>query len=351
MEITNNFDTKAKRYSRSSSSFLQDWMILILFVVVVLIFSIASPTFRTTNNIMNVLRQASFISIIALGEFFVILTAQMDLSISSIIGLVSIYFAGFTVQLGMPVGVGILLVLLMAIAVGLINGVLVVYGKMPSFIGTLVTMNIIKGIYFIYSNGLPISGLPESFNFLGAGYVGVVPFPVILMLIIAVVLYVITEHTAIGRSFFAVGGNIEAANLSGINVKFVGITAFVLCAVLTAIGGLGLTAKTLSGNVMLGEALLFDVMTIVVLGGTSLAGGRGRVFGVVIAALFLQAISNMMVLESINTYLQWVVKGVILLTVVLIDANSSGSEAFGLHFFTGRKSVHAKQASNTPTGD
>jgi ribose transport system permease protein len=179
-----------------------------------------------------------------------------------------------------------------------------------------------KGIYFIYSGGLPISGLPESFNFLGAGYVGVVPFPVILMVVIAMLLYVLTQHTSVGRSFFAVGGNIEASNLSGINIKFIGILAFVLCAVLTGIGALGLTAKTLSGNVMLGENLLFDVMTIVVLGGTSLAGGRGRIFGVVIGALFLQVISNMMVLVGINTFWQWVVKGVILLAVVLIDANS-----------------------------
>ncbi len=322
MNQISEFKTKSKRYSGGGKSFVQDWMILILFVALVVIFSVASSTFRTTNNIMNVLRQASFIAIIAMGEFFVVLTGNIDLSISSIIGMVSIFFAGFAVTMGMPVWLAIVLVMLMAVAVGLANGVLVVYGKMPAFIGTLVTMTIIKGIYFIYSGGLPISGLPESFNFLGAGYVGVVPFPVILMVVIAMLLYVLTQHTSVGRSFFAVGGNIEASNLSGINIKFVGILAFVLCAVLTAIGALGLTAKTLSGNVMLGENLLFDVMTIVVLGGTSLAGGRGRIFGVVIGALFLQVISNMMVLVGINTFWQWVVKGIILLAVVLIDANS-----------------------------
>jgi ribose transport system permease protein len=322
MNQISEFKAKSKQYSGGGKSFVQDWMILILFAALVVIFSIASSTFRTTNNIMNVLRQASFIAIIAMGEFFVVLTGNIDLSISSIIGMVSIFFAGFAVTMGMPVWLAIVLVMLMAVAVGLANGVLVVYGKMPAFIGTLVTMTIMKGIYFIYSGGLPISGLPESFNFLGAGYVGVVPFPVILMVVIAMLLYVLTQHTSVGRSFFAVGGNIEASNLSGINIKFIGILAFVLCAVLTGIGALGLTAKTLSGNVMLGENLLFDVMTIVVLGGTSLAGGRGRIFGVVIGALFLQVISNMMVLVGINTFWQWVVKGVILLAVVLIDANS-----------------------------
>ncbi len=323
VEQIRDFETKSNRYSGGWRAFLQDWMILILFVIMVAIFSIASPTFRTTKNLMNVLRQASFIAIVAMGEFFVILTGNMDMSISSIIGMVSIFFAGFAVLMGLPVWLSIIMVILMAIAVGIINGVLVVHGKMPSFIATLVTMNVIKGIYFIYSGGLPISGLPESFNFLGAGYVwGVIPFPVILMVVIAAIMIVITQHTAVGRSFFSVGGNKEASKLSGINVNFVGILAFVVCAVLTAIGALGLTAKTLSGNVMIGEGLLFDVMTIVVLGGTSLSGGRGRIIGVVIGALFLQVISNMMVLMGISTFWQWVVKGIILVAVVLIDSNT-----------------------------
>jgi ribose transport system permease protein len=322
MNLNSDFKNKTKRYTGGWKSFLQDWMILILFVVMVAIFALTSPTFRTTNNIMNVLRQASFIAIIAMGEFFVILTGQMDMSISSIIGMVSIFFAGFAVWMGLPVWVAVILAMLMAVLVGLINGLLVVYGKMPSFIGTLVTMNVIKGVYFIYSGGLPISGLPESFNFLGAGYVGLVPFPVILMALIALIFTIISQHTALGRSFYAVGGNIEAAKLSGINVKFIGVLAFIICAVLTGVGALGLTARTLSGNVMLGENLLFDVMTIVVLGGTSLAGGRGRIVGVVIGALFLQVISNMMILVGINTYFQWVVKGAILVAVVLIDANT-----------------------------
>jgi len=200
--------------------------------------------------------------------------------------------------------------------------VLVVYGKMPSFIATLVVMNVVRGIIYLYSKGLPISGLPEGFNFMGSGYVGIVPFPVILMFIVAIILYILTAHTSVGRSFFAVGGNLEASKLSGINVKCIGILAFVFCAALTGVGALGLTAKTLAGNVTLGDELLFDVMTIVVLGGTSLTGGRGRIFGVVIGALFLQVIGNAMVLLGINTYWQWVVKGAILIVVVLIDSNT-----------------------------
>ncbi len=316
------FKAKSKRYSGGWKSFFNEWMILILFVILVAICFVASEKFRTTTNIMNILRQASFISIIAMGEFFVILIAQMDMSITSIIGMTSIFFAAFVVNMGLPIWLALFIVFAMAIAVGLVNGVLTIYGKMPSFIATLVVMNVVKGLYYIFSKGLPISGIPASFNFLGAGYVWIIPIPVILMLAVAVILHMMTRYTAFGRSFFAVGGNREASKLSGINIKFIGIAAFVFSAVLSCVGALGMTSKTLSGNVNIGEYLLFDVMTIVVLGGTSLAGGRGKVFGVVIGALFLQVISNIMVLMSINTYWQWVVKGIILVSVVLIDSRS-----------------------------
>lgn len=311
-----------KLFKKDYKAFFKEWMILFLFIALFIICSIALPKFRTTNNIMNIFRQASFISIIALGEFFVILIGHMDMSITSIIGMTSIFFAGMVVNAGIPMFWAIVIVFALSIFVGIVNGVLTIYGNMPSFIGTLTVMNIIKGIYFIYSRGLPISGLPDAFNFFGAGYVGFVPFPVILLLIVAIILYVFTQHTELGRSFYAVGGNRVASKLSGINTNFIGILAFVICAVLSCIGALGLTSKTLSGNVSIGENLLFDVMTIVVLGGTSLTGGRGKVFGVIIGALFLQVISNVMVLLSINSYWQWVVKGLILIVVVLIDANS-----------------------------
>lgn len=316
------FELKNSKFKGSFKTFLNEWMILFLFIFLFAICSISSPKFRTTDNIMNILRQASFISIIALGEFFVILIGNMDMSITSIIGMTSIFFAGMVVNAGIPIFWALVIVFALAIVVGIINGVLTIYGKMPSFIATLTVMNIIKGIYFIYSKGLPISGLPDSFNFFGAGYIGFIPFPVILLLIVAIALHIFTQHTELGRSFYAVGGNAEASKLSGINIQFIGVLAFVFCAILSCVGALGLTSKTLSGNVGIGENLLFDVMTIVVLGGTSLTGGRGKIFGVVIGALFLQVISNIMILMSINSYWQWVVKGIILVAVVLIDSNS-----------------------------
>lgn len=317
----NDYKVKSKRYNNGMKTLLNDWMIAFLFIALFALCCLNSD-FRTTTNIMNVLRQASFVAIIAMGEFFVILIGEMDMSISSTIGMVSIFFAGFTANMGLPIWLSFLLVILIAVVVGVVNGCLVVYGKMPSFIATLVIMNMLKGINYIYSDGLPISGLSEDFGQMALGKLGIVPYAVILMIVVAIILYIFTTNTAIGRSFFAVGGNKEASRLSGLNVNFIAILAFVMCAILTTIGALGLTSKTLSGNVTLGDNLLFDVMTICVLGGTSLTGGRGRVFGIVIGALFLQVISNIMVLMGINTYWQWVVKGIILVVVVLIDSFS-----------------------------
>lgn len=316
-----DYKEKSKKYSGGIKALLSDWMIVFLFIVLFILCCFNS-NFRTYTNIMNVLRQASFVAIIAMGEFFVILIGEMDMSISSIIGMVSIFFAGFVVKNNWPIGLAIIAVLLMAALVGVVNGCLVVYGKMPSFIATLVVMNMLKGINYIYSGGLPISGLPSSFGNLALGKVLGVPVAVILMVIVAVILYFFTAHTATGRSFYAVGGNKEASKLSGLNTKYISILAFAMCGILTTIGALGLTSRTQSGNVSLGDELLFDVMTICVLGGTSLTGGRGRIAGIVVGALFLQVITNIMVLLGINSYWQWVVKGIILVIVVLIDSNS-----------------------------
>lgn len=304
------------------NAFIREWMILFLFIFLLVICSIFIPSFASTNNILNVFRQVSFLAIVALGEFFVILTGQMDMSIGSMVGMASCFLAGFVVNSGMNIWLAGAIALLMVITFGVINGVLTVYGKMPSFIVTLVTMNVIKGINYIYSRGLPISGLPRGFNELGMGHVLGIPVPVIMMLIVTIVLRVYTTQTPMGRSFFAVGGNHEASRLSGINTNLVGISAFVLSAIMSFIGAIGLTARTMSGVANLGDNMLFDVMTVVVLGGTALSGGRGKVVGVMLAAMLLGVITNAMVLLGINTYWQWIVKGIILVAVVLIDSNT-----------------------------
>jgi len=317
-----SFGEKSSRYSGGLRSFLEEWTILILLLALLVLCSVFVDRFFEIGNLMNIARQISFLAIVALGEFFVILIAQMDMSIGWTIGLTSVLLAGLMSRNGVPMGVALVLVFGVAIVIGIINGLLSIVGKVPSFIATLVTMNVLMGLSYLYSRGIPISGLPRQLNYLGMGYLFGIPVPVYLMVLVTALCYVFTTHTELGRSFYAVGGNAEAAKLSGINVRFVGVLAFVISAVLATVGSIGLTAKTMAGTASLGGDMLFDVVTVVVLGGTSLYGGKGNVIRVVLAAFLIGMISNAMVLMGIDTYYQWIVKGAILISVVLIDVNS-----------------------------
>ncbi|WP_147916049.1 ABC transporter permease [Ruania zhangjianzhongii] len=305
--------------------YANEWMIVVLFVALVLICSIAIDGFRDLGNLLNIARQVSFLAIAGLGQFFVILVAKLDLSVGSSIGLTSVLLAGLVANHSWPMWASVLAVLALSIVIGLVNGVVVVLGKVPAFICTLVMMNVLMGVAYLYSRGLPIGGLPSWFNYFGMGYLFMIPVPVYAMVIIAVLCSIFTNRTALGRSFYAVGGNEEASRLSGINVRWVIMLAFVIASVLTTLASIGVTSRTMSGGASLGEGMLFDIITVVILGGTSLFGGRGNVFGVIVAALLLGVITNAMVLLGIDTYFQWIIKGAILIVVVYIDANSRKS--------------------------
>ncbi|MGM8212887.1 ABC transporter permease [Virgibacillus sp. W0430] len=304
------------------STKIKEGAIVLLFILMFILASIFVEDFFNSSNIINLVRQISFLAIIGLGQFFVILIGGIDMSVGSTIGLVSVLLADLMSSYQLPIALAIIIVLAVTIVVGWVNGLVTVYGHVTPFIATLITMIVIKGINFLYSNGIPISGLPREFNFLGAGYVGSIPFPIIIMVIIGAACYVLTMKTSIGRSLYAVGGNLEATKLSGININKIRILAFIFSSFLAGIGAILITSRTMSGQPAIGEAMLFDIITIVVLGGTSLAGGRGRVVGVIFAALILGIIDNVMVLKGIDAYWQQVVKGVILGIVVIIDSHS-----------------------------
>lgn len=306
----------------SVSLFLKDWAILFIFVGLFAACSIFVNGFFDSGNIMNIVRQISFLAIIALGQFFVVLIGGIDMSAGSSIGFASVLLAGLVHWENVPIVLAIIIILIASIAIGFVNGLLAVYGKIPAFIATLVMMIVLKGINYLYSNSIPISGLPSGFKVLGAGYVGPIPVPIIILAVIVVILYIFTMHTETGRSIYAVGGNEEASRLSGINTNKIKMIAFMLGSFLTAIGAILITSRTMAGQPTVGENMLFDVITVVVLGGTSLSGGRGKVISVVIAALILGIIDNAMVLLGIGSYWQWIIKGLILAIVVLIDART-----------------------------
>lgn len=301
---------------------MKEAAILLLFIVMFILASVFVDDFFNSSNIINLVRQISFLAIIGLGQFFVILIGGIDMSVGATVGLVSIVLANLMSVHQYSIFVAITIVLVIALLIGFINGLISVYGHVTPFIATLITMIIITGVNYLYSNGIPISGLPSEFNFLGAGYVGPIPFPIIVLFVIGLLCYILTTNMKVGRSFYAVGGNLEASKLSGINVNKIRIYAFMLSSLLAGVGAVLITSRTMSGQPAIGESMLFDIITIVVLGGTSLTGGRGKVIGVIVAALILGIIDNVMVLTGIDAYWQQVVKGVILGIVVLIDSHS-----------------------------
>jgi len=306
----------------NQTSKIKEAAIVLLFILMFIFASIFVEGFLNQDNIINLVRQISFLAIIGLGQFFVILIGGIDMSVGASIGLVSIVLAKLMSVYQLPIFVAIIIVLLLALIIGFINGLISVYGHVTPFIATLITMIIITGVNLLFSNGIPISGLPSEFNFLGAGYIGPIPFPIVILILVGLVTYVLTTNMKLGRSLYAVGGNLEASKLSGINVNKIRIYAFMLSSFLAGVGAVLVTSRTMSGQPTIGESMLFDIITVVVLGGTSLAGGRGKVIGVIIAALILGIIDNVMVLTGIDAYWQQIVKGIILGIVVIIDSHS-----------------------------
>src|SRR5699024_7415431 len=278
----------------NQTSKIKEAAIVLLFILMFIFASIFVEGFLNQDNIINLFRQISFLAIIGLGQFFVILIGGIDMSVGASIGLVSIVLAKLMSVYQLPIFVAIIIVLLLALIIGFINGLISVYGHVTPFIATLITMIIITGVNLLFSNGIPISGLPSEFNFLGAGYIGPIPFPIVILILDGLVTYVLTTNMKLGRSLYAVGGNLEASKLSGINVNKIRIYAFMLSSFLAGVGAVLVTSRTMSGQPTIGESMLFDIITVVVLGGTSLAGGRGKVIGVIIAALILGIIDNVM---------------------------------------------------------
>ncbi|WP_317646062.1 ribose ABC transporter permease [Sporosarcina sp. GW1-11] len=289
-------------------------------LLIVVIISIMSPSFLTLNNLFNVLRQVSINALIAFGMTFVILTGGIDLSVGSILALTGAVTAGM-MSGGMDPILAMLLGVLLGVLLGAINGLIIAKGKVAPFIATLATMTIFRGLTLVYTEGRPISGLGDSMTFkmLGKGYIFGIPVPVITMAIAFAVLYFILKKTTFGRRVYAVGGNEEASRLSGINVDRIKIYVYSLAGGLTAIAALILTSRLNSAQPTAGNMFELDAIAAVVLGGTSLTGGRGWIVGTLIGALIIGVLNNGLNLIGVSSFFQQVVKGTVILIAVLLD--------------------------------
>ncbi|SES05648.1 ABC transporter permease subunit [Salipaludibacillus aurantiacus] len=289
-------------------------------LLIVIIISVLNPSFLSLTNILNILRQVSINALIAFGMTFVILTGGIDLSVGSMLALSSAVTATLMAS-GVDPILSMLIGLLAGVILGAINGVIIAKGKVAPFIATLATMTIYRGLTLVFTDGRPVSGLGDSavFEMLGRGYFLGVPVPAMTMMISFLILYLILKKTTFGRRVYAVGGNEEASILSGIKADRIKVYVYSLTGFFSALAGIILTSRLNSAQPTAGTMYELDAIAAVVLGGTSLTGGRGWIVGTLIGALIIGVLNNGLNLLGVSSFFQQVVKGSVILLAVLLD--------------------------------
>ncbi|MFJ7639701.1 ABC transporter permease [Peribacillus sp. NPDC097264] len=294
--------------------------LILLFIVI----TVLNPSFMEPSNILNLLRQTSINALIAFGMTFIILTGGIDLSVGSILALSSALMAGMMVS-GLDPILAILVGVLLGTIMGVINGILISKGKMAPFIVTLATMTIFRGLTLVYTDGKPITGIGDSlmFQLFGRGYFFGIPVPAVVMIIAFIILWFLLHKTSFGRKTYAIGGNEKASRISGIKVDRVKVAIYGLAGTMAALAGAILTSRLNSAQPTAGQSYEMDAIAAVVLGGTSLSGGKGRMFGTLVGVLIIGTLNNGMNLLGVSSFYQQVVKGAVILVAVLLDRKKS----------------------------
>ena len=313
-----------KRYFKENIGILAALLVMIAFLCV---YPRTSTTFPTKTNIFNVLRQAAPNVILSCGMTFAILLGGIDLSVGSIIAMSGCLGAGAVVWGGMPEIVGILIGILSGGVFGLFNGFLISKTTIPPFIVTLASQNIAKGIAYVFSGGKPIRCMTDAWKFLGAGYVAGIPTPVITMFIVFILCVLFLNRTRMGRHIYAVGGNATAAKFSGISTVKVKFTVHTISGLLAGLAGITIASRLYSGTCTSGDGAENDAIAAVVIGGTSMAGGSGKLGGTLIGALIIGILNNGLNLMGVNSDWQFIIKGGVILGAVYMDFIRSQKKA------------------------
>jgi len=290
--------------------------ILIGLIGLITAFSILSERFFTISNMLIVMRQTSIVAFLGVGMTFVILGAGIDLSVGSVLAFSGAVAAGVMQSRG--IFFGILAGLAVGTALGAFSGLVITKLRIPAFIATLAMMAIARGGTLIYTDGRPITGLPSFFAFLGRGYIGNIPFPIILMMAIFVLAYIILKLTRFGRYVYATGGNINAARASGIKVDNVIISTFAISGFLSGLTGIVLASRLNSAQPTAGMGYELDAIAAVVLGGTNLFGGEGELWGTLVGAFIMGILNNGLNMLNVSSFYQQVVKGIVILIAVTV---------------------------------
>ena len=313
----------ATRFKNGVVKYFKDNIGIIIALVAMFIFLTVFPTTRSTfltpKNMFNILRQNASNLFLATGMTMVIILGGIDLSVGSVIALSGVVAAGCVVNFGLPEAVGFIAAIAVGAAVGLFNGFIICKTDIPPFIVTLASMNITKGIALVLTGGAPIRCMTDAFKFPGAGYVGPVPTPVILMFIIFILAALMINKTQLGRHIYAVGGNVQAAKFSGISVQKVKFIVYAYTGVMAGIAGVVIASRLYSGQPTAGDGAEMDAIASVVVGGTSMSGGSGRIGGTLIGVLIIGVLNNGLNLMGVDSNFQYIVKGLVILLAVYVD--------------------------------
>jgi len=315
---------KRARTRRLDRDVFQRLVILGVLVLIMAIMSALTPSFLTPTNLTNVLRQSSMVIIAACAATMVMISGGLDISVGGVLALAGVVAAKLA-TLGYPLWLAIAIGVAAGGIMGIINGFLIVNLRITPVIATLGTMNVARGLAFLISEGRAVvTGLPPAFRLPGRSYVGPIPTPVIVTVIVFVVFYILLHHTLLGKYTYAIGGNKETARLSGIPVSRVQFLLYSLVGLMTGVAGVIMASRLASGQPDVGVGFEFDVIVAIVLGGTSLAGGEGTVFGTMIGALIVGVLTNGLNLLGVHTFYQYVFQGVVLIFAVLLDMTLKG---------------------------
>lgn len=299
---------------------ITEFVILLIVVLLLIIGAAVNPRFLGVDNMKIMTRDAAILAIAAIGVGFTIITAGIDLSVGSIVGLGGVMSAYFIMNWDLPILVGIAMTLFLGFLIGLFHGLFVTKLKMHGFLITLVTMGVARGFILVITNAFPITGLPREYNYIGQGYVfDIIPVPVIICLVIAAFAFYLLRFTYIGRQIYAAGGNIEAARFSGVNVDARIILCYVISVMCAATVGMIQAARMSLGHPGSGEGYELLAITACILGGLSLMGGEGGVIGILAGALLIGVLQNEMVMLNINPYWHKIVIGLVLLLAITFD--------------------------------
>ncbi len=315
-------EKKQKKASNefSAGKFIRTWGTLLGFILLLLIFTVIRPdVFPSGRNLKNVIEQVATLAIVASGVTVVMVTGDFDLSVGAIASLVGIVTA-MLMKAGVNTPLSILIALLLGTGAGLINGVFIAYGGLSAFVGTLATMTAFSGVALLISGGTTLFGLPENFRFLGQGSLGIIPFSVLIMVAALLTVYTLLEQTTYGRRLYAIGGNAEVSFFSGIDTKKVRLMAFGISGFFAAIGGIVLTSRLYSAHPQAGSPFMLNAAAAVFLGMTAFREGEANLLGTLLGVLIMGVMGNGLNIMGINTYVQSILTGIIIILAVLLSS-------------------------------